>query len=117
MIVSVGRATAPIAAPRYGDYWVDRPPMLITIFRGAALLGGTVPLRLIGFAAATVAVLAVGRGVDVLAGRRAATGAALTCAAFLVSPLAGATVANNARTASSTPSRTYWGRAETSIPR
>jgi hypothetical protein len=74
----------------YGDYWVDRPPMLITIFRIASLLGGTVPLRLIGVAAAVVTLLAVGRAAGLLAGRRAATWAALVAAAFLVSPLTGA---------------------------
>jgi hypothetical protein len=73
----------------YGDYWVDRPPMLITVFRAAALLGGTVPLRLIGIGAAVVAVLAVGRAAGTLAGRRAATWASLAAAAFLVNPLTG----------------------------
>jgi hypothetical protein len=78
----------------YGNYWVDRPPLLITIFRAAALLGGTVPLRLIGIGAAVVAVLAVGRTAGILAGRGAATWAALAASAFLVSPLAGASEVN-----------------------
>jgi hypothetical protein len=78
----------------YGDYWVDRPPMLITIFRAATLLGGTVPLRLIGILAAFVAVLAVGRAAGLLAGRTSATWAAVVAAAFLVSPLAGASEVN-----------------------
>src|SRR3954470_7971552 len=44
----------------YGNYWVDRPPMLIGIFRLADLTGGLVSLRIIGalLAAATVALLA-----------------------------------------------------------
>ena len=32
----------------YGDFWVDRPPVLIAIFEAADALGGAVPLRLIG---------------------------------------------------------------------
>mgnify|MGYP001763310400 CR=1 FL=1 len=32
----------------YGEHWVDRPPLLITIFRIAEATGGMVPLRLIG---------------------------------------------------------------------
>jgi hypothetical protein len=74
----------------YGDYWVDRPPLLITLFHIASLLGGTVPLRLIGIGAVMVTVLAVGHAAGSLAGRRAATWAAITAAAFLVSPLTGA---------------------------
>lgn len=75
----------------YGGYWVDRPPLLITVFRLAAVLGGAVPLRLLGIVAAVVSVLAVGWTARRLAGPRAATWAAVVAAAFLVSPLAGAT--------------------------
>jgi hypothetical protein len=32
----------------YGNYWVDRPPLLIGIFGAAAHLGGVVPLRVFG---------------------------------------------------------------------
>lgn len=78
----------------YGDYWVDRPPLLITLFRLADLLGGAVPLRLLGILAAVVAVLAVGRAAGTVAGPRAATWAAVVSAAFLVSPLTGATEVN-----------------------
>jgi hypothetical protein len=43
----------------YGNYWVDRPPLLIGIFRLAHSLGGPVPLRLVGaLAAASSALLA-----------------------------------------------------------
>ena len=41
----------------YGSYWVDRPPLLITVFRLASELGGLVPLRLIGCLAAALLVL------------------------------------------------------------
>ncbi len=75
----------------YGGYWVDRPPLLVSVFRLAAVLGGAVPLRLIGVVAAVVSVVAVGWTAHRLAGPRAATWAALVAAAFLVSPLSGAT--------------------------
>lgn len=78
----------------YGNYWVDRPPLLITIFRAAALLGGTVPLRLIGIVASVVTVLAVGWTIRTLATPRVATWSAVTAAALLASPLAGATEVN-----------------------
>lgn len=48
----------------YGNYWVDRPPLLITLFGLADRLGGSVPLRLLGIAAIVVAVLAVADTVD-----------------------------------------------------
>ena len=32
----------------YGNYWVDRPPLLIAFFGLADRLGGTVPLRILG---------------------------------------------------------------------
>src|SRR5262249_37910524 len=44
----------------YGDYWVDRPPVLIAIFEAADALGGQVPLRLLGALAALAAVVLSG---------------------------------------------------------
>ena len=44
----------------YGNYWVDRPPVLIAIFDLAARLGGAVPLRLIGVLAVVVSILLAG---------------------------------------------------------
>src|SRR4051794_14843007 len=41
----------------YGDYWVDRPPLLVSIFRIAAACGGAVPLRLIGCLATALVVV------------------------------------------------------------
>ena len=74
----------------YGDYWVDRPPLLLALHQLAAALGGAVALRLLGIVAAAVAVLAVGWTARRLAGGRAGGIAALATAAWLVSPLAGA---------------------------
>lgn len=81
----------------YGDYWVDRPPLLVTIFRLAAGLGGLVPLRLIGCLATALVVVGVahvarrlgGRLDDRSNGQRAAGWAALTAAALSVTPLLG----------------------------
>jgi hypothetical protein len=78
----------------YGSYWVDRPPLLIGIFRLADLLGGLVALRVIGalLAAATVVLLAdTARRAF---GAPAGLWAAVVAAALLVSPLAGSEAVN-----------------------
>ena len=41
----------------YGNYWVDRPPLLLLIFDLASHLGGVVGLRLIGLIGVVVTVL------------------------------------------------------------
>lgn len=84
----------------YGDYWVDRPPLLIMLFQLAHLAGGPIGLRLLGatcvgssvFLAATLARAAL-RLEERVAGvsRVVVVGAAATAATFLVSPLFGAT--------------------------
>lgn len=73
----------------YGNYWVDRPPLLITIFRFAGLAGGIVPLRLVGCLAAALLVLGAAHVARRLGGPRAAGWAALTATALCVSPLLG----------------------------
>jgi len=78
----------------YGNYWVDRPPLLIGIFRLADLAGGLVALRVIGalLAAATLVLLAdTARRAF---GIRAARWTAVAAAALLVSPLAGTQAVN-----------------------
>lgn len=45
----------------YGDYWVDRPPLLIAVFELADRLGGAVALRAIGGLAVVAAVLLAAR--------------------------------------------------------
>jgi hypothetical protein len=76
----------------YGDYWVDRPPLLVGLFSLADLGGGAVALRLLGTGAVVVAAgLAAALGAALAPGRRWApvlTGA--TAAVFLSSPLFGA---------------------------
>lgn len=88
----------------YGDYWVDRPPLLIGFFALADLLGGAVALRLLGIATIILSVLAAGRvgrlmsapDAGVRSGRMAAggTAVALTAAIFLANPLFGTAEVN-----------------------
>jgi hypothetical protein len=76
----------------YGDYWVDRPPLLVGLFSLADLGGGALALRLLGTGAVVVAIgLAAVLGAALAPDRRWApvlTGA--TAAVFLSSPLLGA---------------------------
>jgi hypothetical protein len=84
----------------YGDYWVDRPPLLVGLFQLAGLLGGSAAiLRLLGavFVASSVLLAAALARVAVRLGDRPPERpavvpifAAATSAAFLVSPLFGA---------------------------
>jgi hypothetical protein len=86
----VGGQWAP-GSSLYGDYWVDRPPLIIAIFALADRLGGTVALRLVGLAAVAVAVVlaaAIGR-VTAPERRWAPPLAAATAAVFLSTPLFG----------------------------
>ena len=71
----------------YGDYWVDRPPLLIAIFRLAAENGGLITLRLLGCLAVVIVVLASARAARLLAGPNAAAVTAVAAAALFSSPL------------------------------
>lgn len=72
----------------YGDYWVDRPPLLIQLFD---LAGGAVGLRLMGMLAVVVTVLLAGRVGHQLApwSRSVPVWCAATAAVFLSTPLFG----------------------------
>jgi hypothetical protein len=74
----------------YGDYWVDRPPLLIGLFRLADLGGGLVALRVLGAVAAATSVVLLAATARRVFGRRAATWTAVVAAALLVTPLYGA---------------------------
>src|SRR3954467_3713079 len=78
----------------YGDYWVDRPPALVAIFEAADALGGTVPLRLVGAAAALLTVVLSGVLGRVAAPERrsAPVLTAGTAAVCVATPLFGGTV-------------------------
>ncbi len=78
----------------YGSYWVDRPPLLVTIFRFAAHVGGIVPLRLIGCVAVAGIVIGVGHVAQQMAVERAAMWAAICAAALCASPMLGTAEVN-----------------------
>ncbi|MCW2817382.1 MAG: hypothetical protein JWR42_169 [Marmoricola sp.] len=83
----------------YGDLWVDRPPLLLAVFRVADLLGGQAhaltALRLIGCLAAALTVAAVGLAARVLVGgRRGPVAAAAVAGALLVAVAGGGSVVN-----------------------
>lgn len=78
----------------YGNYWVDRPPLLISLFRLAALAGGLVPLRLLGCLAVALIVLGTAHVARRLGGPRASVWAAVVAGAWLVNPLLGAEAVN-----------------------
>jgi hypothetical protein len=74
----------------YGDLFVDRPPLLLAIFRVADWLGGPDALRLLGVAFVAAMVLESGWAGWLVGGARGARWAAFTAAALLSSPLLGA---------------------------
>jgi len=78
----------------YGDYWVDRPPLLITIFRFGAELGGLTALRLIGSLAVFWVIVGSAWVARLLAGVQAARWTAITAAALCLSPLLGGYAVN-----------------------
>lgn len=63
----------------YGDYFVDRPPLLVWIMEAA---GDVTTLRLIGLVSCAAMVLGVARTVHLVRGRRAAAWAAAAAALF-----------------------------------
>ena len=75
----------------YGNYWVDRPPLLIEVFAVADGLGGPIALRWIGVAAVVLAVVAATAIGWHASGRRVSGAVAATwvVAAFLATPLFG----------------------------
>ncbi|MCW2755015.1 MAG: hypothetical protein JWQ32_2426 [Marmoricola sp.] len=74
----------------YGHYWVDRPPLLITIFAVAAHTGGFVSLEIIGALAASMAIALLASAGGRAFGTRGRIGTAVVAGALLASPLYGA---------------------------
>src|SRR6187549_2677196 len=66
----VGQQWRPGGTSLYGSYWVDRPPLLVTLFRLASDLGGGVPLRLVGCLATAIVVLGCAHVARTIAGHR-----------------------------------------------
>src|SRR5690349_2832509 len=75
----------------YGHYWVDRPPLLVTLFDLADHLGGATGLRLIGLGVVMSSVLLASVLTNLAAGRRTLT-PAVVAAVFISTPLFGAEV-------------------------
>lgn len=78
----------------YGDYWVDRPPLLVAIYQLAAAAGGLIALRIIGTLAAAATVVLMAGTARRAFGAQAAGWTALVAAALLVSPLFGSEAVN-----------------------
>ena len=77
----------------YGDYFVDRPPLLIALFSFVDALGGSASaLRLLGVVAVVASVLLAGAVGQVVAS--APVFPALTAAVLVTTPLFGGTVVN-----------------------
>lgn len=70
----------------YGNFWVDRPPLLIWIME---LAGSVTVLRLIGLAGCVLMVLGVARTAYLAGGDRAARWAGATAALFSIAPWLG----------------------------
>jgi len=70
----------------YGDFHVDRPPLLMAIFRVAALSDWDRAIRVLSIPFALVAVVAVARAGYLLAGERGARWSAVVAAALMSSP-------------------------------
>lgn len=75
----------------YGDLWVDRPPLLLTIF----WLVPTIEwLRVVGIVAVVATLLLIASAAYVARGHRAAIAAAAVVAAYAVTPMLGAVRVN-----------------------
>lgn len=70
----------------YGDYQVDRPPLLMLIFRVAATTDWDGAIRVLSIPFAVLTVLAVARAARVMESAAAAAWGAVVAAALLVSP-------------------------------
>lgn len=81
----VGRQWNGAGSSLYGNYWVDRPPLLITIFRFAGAVGGLPALRVIGCLAVAALILGSARVAGLIGGAQAARWAAVTVAALSIS--------------------------------
>jgi hypothetical protein len=97
----------------YGPYFVDRPPLLLEIFRVADLLGGIVAWRLIGALGAAVTLVCVAMAARRLAGPTAGLWSALVAGALMVSPVLGTAVPNGELLAAPFVAGGIWGAVTT----
>lgn len=78
----------------YGNYWVDRPPLLMMLFQVADLFGGIAALRVLGIAISVATVLLLASTARRVFDDKAASVTAVVAAALLGGPLAGAASVN-----------------------
>lgn len=97
----------------YGPYFVDRPPLLLELFKVADLFGGIVAWRLIGALAAAATVVCVAMAGRRLAGSTAGRWAAVTAGALMVSPLLGTVVPNGELLAAPFVAGGFWAAVAT----
>lgn len=71
----------------YGHYFVDRPPLLLALYRVAVLTGWAPSIRVIASAFAVLLVVAAASAAHQAVGDRGARWAALVAAAFTVTPV------------------------------
>ncbi|MCX6395736.1 MAG: hypothetical protein NTV23_04575 [Propionibacteriales bacterium] len=73
----------------YGDYWVDRPPLLLALFGVADFFGGVLALRILGTLIAVACVAGLHSTAKRVLGERAATYAAVAAGALISTPMYG----------------------------
>lgn len=78
----------------YGHYFVDRPPLLLAVFRLASLVSWDGFVRVLTIPSAVLFVVAAAGAARVVAGRRGARWAAVVAGALAVTPAVGAQEAN-----------------------
>jgi 4-amino-4-deoxy-L-arabinose transferase-like glycosyltransferase len=83
----VARAWAPQPDSMFGPYWVDRPPLLIAVFKGIDLAGGGTVLRVVGALVCGLVVVLAARTASLVAGPRSVPWAAAVTAALLSNPM------------------------------
>ena len=83
----VARAWDPQPDSMFGPFWVDRPPLLIAVFKGIDELGGETTLRLLGPVIAGVVVVLAAYVARLVGNLRAAPWAAAIAAALLSNPM------------------------------
>lgn len=86
-LLLVARSWAPSAEELYGPFFVDRPPLLLALFRLGDALGGLAGTRVLTALACGLAVLLAAYAGRSVAGERAAGWAALAAAATCTNPL------------------------------
>lgn len=73
----------------YGDFWVDRPPLLVSIFRLASSLGGLTALRLTGVVAVVLLVAGSARTAKLIGSDQAGRWSAVVAAVLCLTPVLG----------------------------